>query len=134
LKMDEDLEKSVIETMPVVSSLCCHTTDVKNHVNLRCGCGVKQVGTVRKSSKRYNLMKKMLLMCPQNVLMMRELSHRVKIIQARAAQVNKTALEAEKQRDELHTQIEDIEEHLQPKREHSDADTFQVERESQLLV
>ncbi len=73
-------------------------------------------------------------MCPQNNLMMRELSHRVKIIQTRTAQVNKTALETEKQRDELHTQIEDIEEHLQPKREHSDSDVFQVERESQLLV
>ncbi len=59
LKMDEDLEKRVIETMPVVSSLCCHTTDAKNktnyHVNLRCGCGEKQVGPVRKSSKRPTL-------------------------------------------------------------------------------
>jgi hypothetical protein len=54
--MDEDLEKCVIETMPVVNSLCCHTEDVKNktdfHVNLRCGCGSKQVGSVRMSNKR----------------------------------------------------------------------------------
>jgi hypothetical protein len=41
---------------------------------------------------------------------------RLKIIQARAAQANKAALEGEKQRDELHTQIEEIEEQLQPKR------------------
>jgi hypothetical protein len=44
------------------------------------------------------------------------LHSRLKIIQARAAQANKAALEAEKQRDELHTQIEEIEEQLQPKR------------------
>ena len=47
---------------------------------------------------------------------------RLKIIQSRAAQANKDALEAEKQRDELHTQIEEIEEQLQPKRARSDAD------------
>ena len=56
LKMDEDLEKRAIEAMPVVSSLRFHAADAKNksgyHVNLRCGCGAKQVGTVRKSSKR----------------------------------------------------------------------------------
>jgi hypothetical protein len=44
----EDLEKCAIETMPVVSSLRCHVADPKNkagyHVNLRCGCGTKQVG------------------------------------------------------------------------------------------
>jgi predicted transcriptional regulator len=34
------------------------------------------------------------------------LHSRLKIIQARAAQMNKTVLEVEKQRDELHTQIE----------------------------
>ena len=48
LKMDEDLEKRAIEAMPVVSSLRCHAADAKNkagyHVNLRCGCGAKQVG------------------------------------------------------------------------------------------
>jgi hypothetical protein len=37
---------------------------------------------------------------------------RLKIIQARAAQPNKAALESEKERDELHTQIEEIEEQL----------------------
>jgi len=56
LKMDEDLEKRAIEAMPVVSSLRFHAADAKNksgyHVNLRCGCGAKQVGPVRKSSKR----------------------------------------------------------------------------------
>ncbi len=55
LKMDEDLEKRAIEAMPVVSSLCFHTTDVKKktryRVNVRCVCGAKQVGSVRKSSK-----------------------------------------------------------------------------------
>jgi hypothetical protein len=37
---------------------------------------------------------------------------RLKIIQTRAAQPNKAALESEKERDELHTQIEEIEEQL----------------------
>ena len=50
------------------------------------------------------------------------LHSRLKIIQARAAQASKAALEAEKQRDELHTQIEEIEEQLQPKRARSDDD------------
>jgi predicted transcriptional regulator len=50
------------------------------------------------------------------------LHSRLKIIQASTAQANKAALEVEKQRDELHTQIEEIEEELQPKRTHSDAD------------
>jgi hypothetical protein len=50
------------------------------------------------------------------------LHSRVKIIQARAAQANKASLETENERDELHTQIEEIEEQLQPKRAHSDAD------------
>ncbi len=95
--MDEDLEKRAIEAMPVVSSLRCHAADAKNkagyHVNLRRGCGAKQVGPVRKSGKRptfgdclrelgrliqqqrksCKLLKKMLLMRPQNVLLMREL-------------------------------------------------------------
>jgi hypothetical protein len=43
------------------------------------------------------------------------LHSRLKIIQARAAQANKATLEAEKQRDELHTQIEQIEEQLSAK-------------------
>ena len=50
------------------------------------------------------------------------LHSRLKIIQARAAQANKVVLEAEKERDELHTQIEEIEDQLQPKRARSDAD------------
>jgi hypothetical protein len=53
--MDEDLEKRVIEVIPVVSSLCFHSADAKNKAgyctNLRCVCGVKQVGTIRMSSK-----------------------------------------------------------------------------------
>jgi hypothetical protein len=56
LKMDEDLEKCAIEAMPVVSSLCFHTVDAKNksgyHVNLRCICGAKQVGTNHMLNKR----------------------------------------------------------------------------------
>ncbi len=56
LKMDEDFEKRAIETMPVVSSLRFHTAYAKNkagyRVNVRCGCGAKQVGPVCKSSKR----------------------------------------------------------------------------------
>ena len=46
----------------------------------------------------------------------------LKIIQARAAQTNKAGLEAEKQRDELHNQIEQIEEQLQPKKARTHAD------------
>ena len=38
------------------------------------------------------------------------------MIQQRAAEANKAALEAEKERDELHNQIEQIEEQLYPKR------------------
>ena len=53
--MDEDLEKRAIEAMPVVSSLRFHAADAKNksgyHVNLRCGCGAKQVGPIRMSRK-----------------------------------------------------------------------------------
>ena len=44
--MDEDLKRA-IEDLHVVSSLRCHAADAKNkagyHVNLRCGCGAKQV-------------------------------------------------------------------------------------------
>ncbi len=50
------------------------------------------------------------------------LHSRLKIIQSRAVQANKAALEAEKERDELHTQIEEIEEQLEFKRARSDAD------------
>jgi hypothetical protein len=54
--MDEDLEKRAIEAMPVVMSLRFHAADATNksgyRVNVRCGCGTKQVGSVRKSSKR----------------------------------------------------------------------------------
>jgi argininosuccinate lyase len=50
------------------------------------------------------------------------LHSRLKIIQARAAQTNKAGLEAEKQRDELHNQIEQIEEQLQPKKARTHAD------------
>ena len=100
--MDEDSEKRAIEDLPVVSSVRFHAGD-KTHksgvyANLRCGCGAKQVGPVRKSSQRptfgdclrelgrliqqdhgprpslqsknYKLLKKMLLMRPQNVLLM----------------------------------------------------------------
>ena len=41
------------------------------------------------------------------------------MIQQRAAEANKAALEAEKERDELHNQIEQIEEQLHPKRAHT---------------
>ena len=44
------------------------------------------------------------------------LHRRLKMIQQRAAEGNKAALEAEKERDELHNQIEQIEEQLHPKR------------------
>ena len=47
---------------------------------------------------------------------------RLKIIQARTVETNKTALEAEKARDELHNQIQQIEEQLQPKRARTDDD------------
>ncbi len=41
------------------------------------------------------------------------------MIQQRATEANKAALEAEKERDELHNQIEQIEEQLHPKRSHT---------------
>jgi hypothetical protein len=50
------------------------------------------------------------------------LLNRLKIIQERASQVNKTVLETEKERDELHNQIEQIEEQLHPKRTHTHGD------------
>jgi hypothetical protein len=50
------------------------------------------------------------------------LHSRLKIIQTRAAQANKAALEAEQQWDELHTQIEQIKEQLQPKRARTNDD------------
>ena len=51
------------------------------------------------------------------------LHRRLKMIQQRAAEANKASLEAEKERDELHNQIEQIEEQLHPKRAltHDDA-------------
>jgi len=55
--MDEDLDlkKRAIETLPVVKSVCFHDGDKTHkegyHANLRCGCGAKQVGTIRMSSK-----------------------------------------------------------------------------------
>jgi hypothetical protein len=57
--MEEELEKRAIEDLPVVSSVRFHAGD-KTHksgvyANLRCGCGVKQVGPVRMSSKRPTL-------------------------------------------------------------------------------
>jgi hypothetical protein len=51
------------------------------------------------------------------------LHSKLKIIQAGAAQANKAALEAEKARDELHNQIQQIEEQLQPKRPRTDDDS-----------
>ena len=112
------------------------------HANLRCGCGAKQVGPIRMSSKFPTLRDCLrelgrrierdhgptCVAAAQNlqaaekdaadastkrpadegaaslnaneVLM---LHSKLKIIQARAAQANKAALEAEKERDELHT-------------------------------
>jgi hypothetical protein len=101
------LEKRVIETLPVVSSVRLHTGDKTHktvyHTNQRCDCGVKQVGSIHMSSKFptlrdclrevgqrieritdppafaaahiRKLLKKMLLKSPQNVLLMRKLSH-----------------------------------------------------------
>jgi hypothetical protein len=54
------------------------------------------------------------------------LHSKLKIIQTRAAQANKATLEVEKERDELHNQIQQIEEQLQPKRAHTDDDTGDV--------
>jgi hypothetical protein len=50
------------------------------------------------------------------------LHRRFKMIQQRAAEANKTVLEAEKERDELHNQIEQIEEQLYPTRPRTDDD------------
>jgi hypothetical protein len=140
--------------------------DAKNkagyHVNLRCVCGTKQVGPVRKSNKRPTFggvcLRELGRLIQQdhgptcvaaaqklqaaekdaadastkrshdegapslNANQVLMLHSRLKIIQARAAQANKAVLETEKERDELHTQIEEIEEQLQPKRARSDAD------------
>jgi hypothetical protein len=65
-----------------------------------------------------------------NVNQVLMLHSRLKIIQAHATQANKAELEAEKQRDELHTQIEEIEEQLQPKRARCDADAGDAHFES----
>ena len=163
--MDEDSEKRAIEDLPVVSSVRFHAGD-KTHksgvyANLRCGCGAKQVGPVRKSSQRPTFgdcLRELGRLIQQdhgptcvaaaqklqaaekdaadastkrshdegaaslNANQVLMLHSRLKIIQARAAQANKAALESEKERDELHTQIEEIEEQLQPKRARSDAD------------
>jgi hypothetical protein len=106
----ENLLMREIEDHPVVSSLCFIRAIGRDkagyRANLRCGC--KQVGPVRMSSKRptlqdclrelgrliqqdhgptcvvarksCKLLKKMLLMRPQNVLMMRELSRSTQIM------------------------------------------------------
>ncbi len=54
--MDEDSEKRAIEDLPVVSSVRFHAGDNTHksgvYDNLRCGCGAKQVGPVRKSNQR----------------------------------------------------------------------------------
>jgi hypothetical protein len=55
-EMDEDSEKRAMEDLSVVNSVRFHAGD-KTHksgvdANLRCGCGAKQVGTIRKSSER----------------------------------------------------------------------------------
>jgi hypothetical protein len=47
------------------------------------------------------------------------LHRRLKMIQQRAAEANMAVLEVEKERDELHNQIEQIEEQLHPKRAHT---------------
>ena len=51
------------------------------------------------------------------------LHNRLKIMQERAAQVNKPVLETEKERDELHNQVMQVEEqlHLKRARPHDDA-------------
>ena len=54
------------------------------------------------------------------------LHSRLKIVQERAAQANKAALEAEKERDELHNQIEQIEEQLHPKRARTHDDAHEM--------
>ncbi len=148
-----------------MSSVCFHDGD-KTHksgvyANLRCACGAKQAGPVRKSSQRPTFgdcLRELGRLIPEdhgptcvteaqklqaaekddadastkrshdegpaslNANQVLMLHSRLKIIQARAAQANKAALEAEKERDELHSQIEEIEEQLQPKRERSDAE------------
>jgi len=163
--MDEDLdlEKRAIEALPVVSSVRFHAGDKTHkagyHANLRCGCGAKQVGPIRISSK-FPTLRDCLRELGQrierdhgptcvaaaqklqkdaadastkrpadegatsrnanDVLMLRA---QLKSLGERAVIANKAALEAEKARDELHNQIEHIEEQLHPKRArtHDDA-------------
>ncbi len=148
-----------------MSSVRFHVGD-KTHksgvyANLRCDCGAKQVGSVRKSSKRPTFgdsLRELGRLIQQdhdptcvaavqklqaaekdaadastkrshdegatsfNANQVLRLHSRLKIIQASVAQANKDVMEVEKQRDELHTQIEEIEEELQPKRARSDTD------------
>ena len=158
--MDEDLEKSVIEDLSVVSSVRFHTGD-KTHKtgvydNLRCVCGAKQVGPIRISSKYPTLLDCLRelgrliqrdhgptcvaasqeLQAAQkdaadvstkrppdadegaaslNTTEVLMLNTRLKMIQERAAQANKDTLEAEKAREEIHNQIEQIEQRLHSK-------------------
>jgi hypothetical protein len=62
------------------------------------------------------------------------LNTRLKMIQEHAAQANKAAFEVEKARDELHNQIEQIEQRLHPKRAHSHDDVVMLMKCSQKLI
>jgi hypothetical protein len=86
-----------------VSSVCFHAGD-KTHksgdyVNLRCGCGVNQVGPVRKSRKRPTFGD-----CLRELGRLNQQDH------------GPTCVATD-------TQIEEIEEQMQPKRTRSDADS-----------
>jgi hypothetical protein len=166
----EDLEKRAIEDLPVVSSVRFHAGDTTHkagvYVNLRCsaasshgGCGAKQVGPVRMSSKYPTLqdcLRELGRLIRQdhgptcvaaahglqaaekdaadastkrpadqgslNATEVLLLNTRLKMIQERTAQANKATLDAEKERDEIHNQIEQIEQRLHPKRARSHED------------
>ena len=62
------------------------------------------------------------------------LNTRLKMLQERAAQANKTALEAEKARDDLHNQIEQIEQRMHPKRAHSHDDAGDAHEMQKLII
>ena len=118
--MDEDTEKRSIETLTVVSTVSFHKNNVTHKTGYRTNLRYLAVSS-------YGV-------CDV-IDYLRELGQRIqrdhgpmcvhaklKIIQERAAQVNKTALETEKTRDELHKQIEQIEQWLHPKRALTDDD------------
>jgi hypothetical protein len=115
-----------------VSSVCFHTGD-KTHksgvyVNLRCGCGAKQEGPVRKSSKRPTFGD-----CLRELGRLIQQDHGPTCVSAaqklQAAEKDAAVASTKRSHDEGDTSfnttqvLSEIEEQFQPKRARSDADT-----------